>query len=84
MSCRKLQMMIEDGFEFPEDVTITKGRTKFHEIKTEIKTEFPEDYNIGKNHALKKSDQFALNTSCFWGSTGSNITPVFTKFLLQK
>ena len=31
---------------------------------------------IGKKHALKKYDQFALNTSCFWGSTGSNITPV--------
>ena len=26
---------------------------------------------IGKKHALKKYDQFALNnTSCFWGSTG--------------
>ena len=22
---------------------------------------------IGKRHALKKYDQFALNTSCFWG-----------------
>ena len=31
---------------------------------------------IGKKHAFKKYDQFALNTSCFWGSTGSNITPV--------
>ena len=31
---------------------------------------------IGKKHALKKYDQFALNTSCFWGSSGSNITPV--------
>ena len=31
--------------------------------------------SIGKKHALKKYDQFALNTSCFWGSTGSNITP---------
>ena len=25
---------------------------------------------LGKMHALKKYDQFALNTSCFWGSTG--------------
>ena len=32
--------------------------------------------DIGKKHALKKYDQFVLNTSCFWGSTGSNITPV--------
>ena len=31
---------------------------------------------IGKKHALKKYDQFTLNTSCFWGRTGSNITPV--------
>ena len=31
---------------------------------------------IGKKHALKRYDQFALNTSCFWGSTESNITPV--------
>ena len=23
--------------------------------------------HIGKKHALKKYDQFALNTSCFWG-----------------
>ena len=30
----------------------------------------------GKKHALKKYDQFALNTSCFWGSCRSNITPV--------
>ena len=28
----------------------------------------------GKYHALKEYDQFALNTSCFWGSTRSNIT----------
>ena len=25
---------------------------------------------IGKKHALKRYIQFALNTSCFWGSTG--------------
>ena len=29
---------------------------------------------IGKKCALKKYDQFTLNTSCFWGSTRSNIT----------
>ena len=32
--------------------------------------------SIGKKHALKVYDQFTLNTSYFWGSTGSNITPV--------
>ena len=31
---------------------------------------------LGKKYALKKYDHFALNTSCFWGSTGSNLTPV--------
>ena len=28
-----------------------------------------------KKHAFKKYDQFALKTSCFWGSTTSNINP---------
>ena len=37
---------------------------------------FNPDEFIGKKHALKKFDQFALNTGCFWASTGSNITPV--------
>ena len=41
--------------------------------------------DIGKNHALKKYDQFVLNTSCFWGSTESSIAPVklcnFTKIM---
>ena len=36
----------------------------------------PWDNLIGKKHALKKYDQFFLNTSCFWGNTRSNITPV--------
>ena len=31
--------------------------------------------SIGKKYALKKYDQFALNTSCFWGSTRSKISP---------
>ena len=42
---------------------------------------------VGRKHALKKYDQFALNTSCFWASTRSNIIPVmcnFMRFLLQK
>ena len=41
---------------------------------------------IGKKHALKKYDQFALNTSCFLGSTGSNITSVvpFHEFFVIK
>ena len=31
---------------------------------------------IGKKYALKIYYQFALNTSCFWRNTRSNITPV--------
>ena len=31
---------------------------------------------IGKKHALNKYDHFTLNTSCFWESTRSNITPI--------
>ena len=38
-------------------------------------SEFPHK-DKGKKHALKKYDHFALNTCCFWGSTGSNITSV--------
>ena len=36
--------------------------------------------SIGKKHALKIYDQFALNTSCFWESTRSNIIPFFLQF----
>ena len=42
--------------------------------------------SIGKEHALKKYDQFAPNTSCFCGSIGSKITPVvqFHEFFVTK
>ena len=47
-----------------------------------------DELTIGKKHALKKYDHFALNTSCFWwGSNPYQILPQlcnFTKFLLQK
>ena len=36
-----------------------------------------EEHNIGKKHALKKYDQFTLNTSSFWGSNESNIAPSY-------
>ena len=41
---------------------------------------------LGKKYALKKYDQFALNTSCFWGSTGSNFALVvqFHEIFLTK
>ena len=35
--------------------------------------------NIGKKHALKKYDQFALNTSCFW-EVLSQILPKMCNF----
>ena len=44
--------------------------------------------NIGKKHAIKKYHQFALNTSCFWGSKGLQLchwyTVQFHEILLQK
>ena len=39
------------------------------------------DTAIGKKHALKKYDQFALDTSCFSGSNGSNITWIMQIFV---
>ena len=48
------------------------------------------DTEIGKKHALKKYDQFDLNTSCFWGSTRSIITlisqfqEIFVKKIMNK
>ena len=52
----------------------------------ETSSSTPVDSPKGKKHALKKYDQFALNTSCFWGSNGSNFTAFvhFTRLLLQK
>ena len=44
------------------------------EIDKRLKNEY--EQRIGKKHALKKYEQFALNTSCVRGSTGSNITSV--------
>ena len=32
---------------------------------------------IGKKYAIKKYDQFALNTSCFWGSTVDQLLSEF-------
>ena len=36
----------------------------------ELNNEFPSlEQSTGKKHALKKYDQFTLNTGCFWGSS---------------
>ena len=32
----------------------------------------PQPQPLGKKHALKKYDQFTLNTSCIWGSIYPN------------
>ena len=39
-------------------------------------TPAPVEREIGKKHALKIYEQFALNTSCFWRSIRSNISRV--------
>ena len=41
---------------------------------TIIPMEIGKSLQTGKKHALKKFDQFILNTSCFWGSSGSDVT----------
>ena len=46
---------------------------KVHELLEQLVSSLLE---IGKKCALKKYDQFTLNTRCFVGSTRSNITPV--------
>ena len=55
----------------PEFCDIKK---KYEEACKKLEEDITE--TIGKKHASKKYDQFALNTSCFWGITGSNITPI--------
>ena len=55
---------------------LRKGRGAIGAYGKEGNRPKAEQQPIGKKHALKKYDQFALNTSCFWGSTGSNIAPV--------
>ena len=56
-----------------KDKKAQKGGKCFFQIKIrgdplpEIKWFF-NDNEIGKKHALKKYDQFTLNTSCFWRS----------------
>ena len=44
-------------------------------VEHEITQLTPLDNAIGKKHALKKYDQFPLNTSCFWGEVMDQILP---------
>ena len=64
---------------------ITEGPPQPLQIITEIMvviTAVP--HKIGKEHALKKYDQFALNTSCFWGKCQIKYYPSCAIFLIQK
>ena len=66
-------------FNAHSDLSIEQVNTIFEKAVTKSNEEneklSPEE-DIGKKHALKKYDQFPLNTSCFLGSTGSDINPV--------
>ena len=57
-------------FNAHSDLSIEQVNTIFEKAVTKSNEEneklSPEE-DIGKKHALKKYDQFALNTSCFWG-----------------
>ena len=55
---------------------VTAIISKSNENRRKLSVQVVGSSEIGKRHALKKYDQFALNTSCFWGGTGSNITLV--------
>ena len=55
--------------------TLVDVKSKFNDYQMVTNTIIDQtQFTIGKKkHALKKYDQFALNTSCFWGRTGSKI-----------
>ena len=55
---------------------IWDGRQIVQGLRVTLMDGTTKSFGIGKKHALNKYDQFAPNTSCFEGSTGSNITPV--------
>ena len=58
---RKLQMMMEDGFEFPKYVTITKGKTKYHpSIKIRNSSSPRQDV---LNNQFKKSPKITNNSN---------------------
>ena len=50
---------------FPDETNLKEHIENEHENNMNT---LEEDSSIGKKHALKKYDQFALNTSCFWRS----------------
>ena len=48
--------------EIVKTILLWRQRQKLPALKCS-----PVYFTIGKKHALNKYDQFALNTSCFWG-----------------
>ena len=48
---------------------VTAIISKSNENRRKLSVQVVGSSEIGKRHALKKYDQFALNTSCFWGNT---------------
>ena len=64
----KLDVKVVD---FVGQVTITQEYVNRESNPIEVKYSYPVEESaaiIGKKHALKKYDQFTLNTSCFWRS----------------
>ena len=57
----------------PSDMIVTAD-TQTEKVFKLIRNQLKDEASIGKKHALNA--QFVLNTSCFWKSTGSTITPV--------
>ena len=56
------------------NTSVTTANLSRHEMLAWVNDSLMTNYSKGKKHALKKYDQFALNTSCIWGSAGSNIS----------
>ena len=70
-----------------EQAARTMTRTFVMDVPEDVEeSNIEEEDSIGKMHALKKFDQFSLNTSRFWGSIRSIITPVmqFHKIFVTK
>ena len=65
------------GMEINDETDVTELEVpKGQHIKDVVLRSEKYVNQIGKKHALKKYDQFTLNTSCFWGITRSNVTLV--------
>ena len=59
-------------------------KDKLNELDGQERLKIMKSIAIGKKHAFKRYDQFALNTSCFWGSKYWIKFRNFIKILFQK